>query len=151
MSGPHDSITSVAEKGATTHDVVSGPPVTVGYGQRNIDEMIIVSWACAISDICADPQDESLVQAEREDRMTPYLVFLISAAALGGFLYGYDTGIIGVALPYVGDDLGHFLSDQEQEITTAACTIGSILGAAIIGYFADAWGRKWCLAIADVL
>jgi SP family myo-inositol transporter-like MFS transporter 13 len=113
--------------------------------------MIIVSSCFEGLVICAHIQDESLVQAEREDRMTPYLVFLITAAALGGFLYGYDTGIIGVALPYVGDDLGHFLSDQEQEITTAACTIGSILGAAIIGYFSDAWGRKWCLAIADIL
>ncbi|RSH92102.1 hypothetical protein EHS25_008515 [Saitozyma podzolica] len=95
--------------------------------------------------------DETLIQAENEDRMTPYLVFLISAAALGGFLYGYDTGVIGVALPYVGTEFGgRALTSGEQEITTAACTIGSILGAAILGYFADAWGRKMCLLIADL-
>ncbi|GFZ47671.1 hypothetical protein JCM24511_05417 [Saitozyma sp. JCM 24511] len=95
--------------------------------------------------------DETLIQAENEDRMTPYLVFLMSAAALGGFLYGYDTGVIGVALPYVGTEFGgRALTSGEQEITTAACTIGSILGAAILGYFADAWGRKMCLLIADL-
>ncbi|KAL7418289.1 hypothetical protein Q5752_006745 [Cryptotrichosporon argae] len=94
--------------------------------------------------------DESLVQAENEDRMTPYLVFLIFSAALGGFLYGYDTGVIGVALPYVGSDLGHALSYTEQEITTAACTLGSIFGGAILGFFADRWGRKMCLLISDL-
>lgn len=35
--------------------------------------------------------DETLVRAENEDKMTVYLAFLILSAALGGFLYGYDT------------------------------------------------------------
>lgn len=50
--------------------------------------------------------DESLIRAENEDKMTWYLAFLIISAALGGFLYGYDTGVVGVALPYVGSDFG---------------------------------------------
>jgi SP family myo-inositol transporter-like MFS transporter 13 len=58
---------------------------------------------------------------------------------------------VGVALPYVGEDLGHKLSYQQQEIATAATTIGSIIGAAILGSFADKWGRKWCLLISDLL
>lgn len=72
-------------------------------------------------------------------------------AALGGFLYGYDTGVVGVALPYVGSDLGHPLSSVEQEVATAATTIGAILGAAVLGAFADKWGRKFCLLISDFL
>ncbi|KIR68153.1 MFS transporter, SP family, solute carrier family 2 (myo-inositol transporter), member 13 [Cryptococcus bacillisporus CA1873] len=94
--------------------------------------------------------DEAVIQAENEDKMTPYLVFLIGSAALGGFLYGYDTGVVGIALPYVGTDLGHALSSTQQEIATAATTIGAIVGAAILGYFADRWGRKWCLLISDL-
>ncbi|KAK5082624.1 Myo-inositol transporter 3C [Exophiala xenobiotica] len=89
--------------------------------------------------------DENLIIAENEDKMTPYL------AALGGFLYGYDTGVVGVALPYVGTQLtGKALSYGQQEIATAATTIGSIFGAAILGLFADKWGRKLCLLIADL-
>lgn len=71
-------------------------------------------------------------------------------AAIAGFLFGYDTGIIGSALPLVGDDLGHFLSYSEQEIITAATTIGAIFGGAILGSLADKLGRKWSLCIADI-
>ncbi|THZ69449.1 hypothetical protein D6C85_06715 [Aureobasidium pullulans] len=74
--------------------------------------------------------DEALIRAENEDKMTPYLAYLILSAALGGFLYGYDTGI--------------------QEIATADTTIGSVFGASILGMFADKWGRKPCLLISDL-
>jgi SP family myo-inositol transporter-like MFS transporter 13 len=65
-------------------------------------------------------------------------------------LFGYDTGVVGSALPLVQDDLGHFLSYSEQEIITAATTIGAVFGGAILGTLADRLGRKWCLLIADV-
>ncbi|KAF7168734.1 hypothetical protein CNMCM5623_001640 [Aspergillus felis] len=94
--------------------------------------------------------DEHVIQAENEDKMTPYLFFLIASAALGGFLYGYDTGIVGVALPYVGTDFGYALSYIQQEVATAATTVGSIFGAAILGLFADRCGRKLCLLISDL-
>ncbi|WWD00015.1 hypothetical protein V866_006923 [Kwoniella sp. B9012] len=97
-----------------------------------------------------DIADESLVQAEGEDKITPYLVFLILVAALAGFLFGYDTGVVGSALPLVGTDLGKALTSSEQEIITAGTTIGAIFGAGILGPLADRLGRKWSLFIADV-
>ncbi|WWC87425.1 uncharacterized protein L201_002314 [Kwoniella dendrophila CBS 6074] len=97
-----------------------------------------------------DLAEENLVQAEDEDKITPYLVFLIAVAALGGFLFGYDTGVVGSALPLVGTDLGKVLSSSEQEIITAGTTVGAILGAAILGPLADKIGRKWSLFVADM-
>ncbi|WVW85198.1 hypothetical protein I302_107236 [Kwoniella bestiolae CBS 10118] len=93
--------------------------------------------------------DENLLRAENEDKITPYFIFLISIAAVAGFLFGYDTAIIGSALPMVGTDLGHVLSSSEQEIITAGCTIGAIFGALILGGLADKLGRKWAMALAD--
>lgn len=49
----------------------------------------------------------------------------------------------------VGTNLGHTLSDNEQEIITAGCTIGAIFGTLILGNLADKLGRKWTMAIAD--
>lgn len=64
--------------------------------------------------------------------------------------YSYDTGIVGAALPMVGTDLGHKLSHTEEEIITAATTIGAFVGSLIIGFLADRLGRKWCMVIADI-
>lgn len=36
-----------------------------------------------------DNKDENLVRAENEDKITPYFMFLISIAAVAGFLFGY--------------------------------------------------------------
>ncbi|OXB33635.1 hypothetical protein LQV05_001628 [Cryptococcus neoformans] len=95
--------------------------------------------------------DENLVKIEGEDKVTPYLCFLISASAIAGFLFGYDTGVVGVALPLVGTDLGgSVLSSSQQEIITAGTTIGAIFGSAILGGWGDRLGRKVAILIADV-
>ncbi|KAM0752601.1 putative myo-inositol transporter [Meredithblackwellia eburnea MCA 4105] len=93
---------------------------------------------------------EDLVRAENEDKTTPYLVMLIAGASIAGMLYGYDTGIVGSAVPLIGEDLGHKLSNSEQEIITAGCTIGAIFGSLILGTWSDKIGRKWSMAISDV-
>nr|KIR83487.1 hypothetical protein I308_06149 [Cryptococcus tetragattii IND107] len=96
--------------------------------------------------------DENLVKVEGEDKVTPYLCFLISAAIRHcWFLFGYDTGVVGVALPLVGTDLGgSALSSSQQEIITAGTTIGAIFGSAILGGRGDRLGRKAAILIADV-
>ncbi|WVQ67493.1 uncharacterized protein L199_005693 [Kwoniella botswanensis] len=93
--------------------------------------------------------DEDLIRAESDDKLTLYLFSLILAAAMAGFLFGYDTAVVGVALPLIGDDLGHELTYSQQEIVTAGTTIGAIFGSSILGAFADKLGRKWCITIAD--
>ncbi|OWZ74777.1 MFS transporter, SP family, solute carrier family 2 (myo-inositol transporter), member 13 [Cryptococcus neoformans var. grubii Br795] len=95
--------------------------------------------------------DENLVHVEGEDKVTWYLCFLISASAIAGFLFGYDTGVVGVALPLVGTDLGgNELNSSQQEIITAGTTIGAIFGSAILGGWGDRLGRKMAILISDV-
>lgn len=118
-------------------------------GQRFRQQSVSQAWQEKVEH--SKHVDALIIEAENEDKMTPYLAFLILSAALGGFLYGYDTGVVGVALPYVGAELtGKELTYPQQEIATAATTIGSIFGAAILGFFADSWGRKPCLLISDI-
>ncbi|MCE3556178.1 sugar porter family MFS transporter [Pseudonocardia sp. RS11V-5] len=62
-------------------------------------------------------------------------------AALGGFLFGYDTGIIGQALPFIQDEFhpGTLASSW----IVAAILIGAMVGAGVSGYLADRISRKW--------
>ncbi|HZT84949.1 MAG TPA: sugar porter family MFS transporter [Gaiellaceae bacterium] len=62
-------------------------------------------------------------------------------AAIGGFLFGYDTGVIGGALLFMKKDLGLKTSGQ-QEMTVAILLLGAVAGAAISGWLADKISRR---------
>jgi len=67
-------------------------------------------------------------------------------AALGGFLFGYDTGIIGQALPYIQKDLHP--GTMASSWIVAAILVGALIGAGISGYLSEKLSRKWtkCLS-----
>ncbi len=77
-------------------------------------------------------------------------VFLISIiAALGGLLFGYDTGVINGA---IGPLKAHFNLGPEQEGWAMGCALlGCALGAAGAGAISDRFGRKKVLILAAVL
>jgi len=62
-------------------------------------------------------------------------------AAIGGFLFGYDTGVIGGAMLFMQKDLG-LHSHGMQQLTVAILLLGAIAGAAISGWLADAISRR---------
>ena len=69
-------------------------------------------------------------------------------SALGGFLFGYDTGIIGSASLFLYDDLGH----EEtiiQELVVSMAVAGAAVGAFVGGLVSDQIGRKKALIVAD--
>lgn len=58
-----------------------------------------------------------------------FVVFVSVIAALGGLLFGYDTGIISAALLFVGRDFGEPgapVSDLTKELITAAIVAGTL-------------------------
>jgi sugar porter (SP) family MFS transporter len=62
-------------------------------------------------------------------------------AALGGFLFGYDTGVIGGALLFMSKDLGLNTSGM-KELTVAILLLGAVTGALIAGWSADRISRR---------
>src|SRR5579885_2424209 len=69
------------------------------------------------------------------------LLGVAAIAALGGFLFGYDTGVIGGAMLFMKKDLGLHTHGQ-QEMTVAILLLGAVAGALIAGWSADLISRR---------
>jgi SP family galactose:H+ symporter-like MFS transporter len=76
--------------------------------------------------------------ARPANRRFVYLVAGISA--LGGLLFGYDTGVISGAVLFVKQQFG--LSTAMEEVVTSIVLLGAIAGAAVGGMLADRLGRR---------
>ncbi|KAF4916830.1 Myo-inositol transporter 1 [Colletotrichum viniferum] len=87
-----------------------------------------------------------------EDTEPSGAVWLITfTVAMGGFLFGYDTGVISAVLVSLKSDLGHELSTSEQELVTSITSGGALIGAIIAGLPADRYGRKLGIYIGCAL
>jgi sugar porter (SP) family MFS transporter len=61
--------------------------------------------------------------------------------ALGGLLFGYDTGVISGALLFIGKDFPG-LTSFDKELLTSILLIGAAIGALAAGRIADRVGRR---------
>jgi sugar porter (SP) family MFS transporter len=69
--------------------------------------------------------------------------------ALGGLLFGYDTGVISGALLFIPDDFK--LTPFLQGAIVAGLLLGAMIGAACAGRLADRLGRRKLIMIAAVV
>lgn len=69
-----------------------------------------------------------------------YVLFLSVTAALGGFLFGFDTAVISGAERDI-QELWQ-LSDWSHGLAVAMALYGTVIGALFGGIPADRWGRK---------
>lgn len=88
-----------------------------------------------------------------EDTTPGFFVWMCAAAtAIGGMLFGYDTGVISGVLVVIGNSLNNKpLSDGEKELITTLCAAGALFGAIISGITADKFGRKPAIWFASIL
>ncbi|MEV7615195.1 sugar porter family MFS transporter [Streptomyces sp. NPDC089799] len=87
-------------------------------------------------------------RAPRPDHLG-HVIFIAAAAAMGGFLFGYDSSVINGAVVAIRErfDIG---SEALAQVIAAAL-IGCAIGAATAGRIADRIGRIRCMQIASVL
>ena len=77
-------------------------------------------------------------------------VFAAAAfAALGGLLFGYDTGVISGALIFIRAQFG--LSTFQQELVVSVVLVGAAVGALTGGRLADIFGRRMMLLVTALI
>ncbi|HJE86277.1 MAG TPA: sugar porter family MFS transporter [Levilactobacillus hammesii] len=75
--------------------------------------------------------------------------FVYFFGALGGLLFGYDTGVISGAILFIQKQM--HLGSWEQGWVVSAVLLGAILGAAIIGPSSDRYGRRKLLLLSAII
>ncbi|MBZ8178209.1 sugar porter family MFS transporter [Corynebacterium sp. 3HC-13] len=83
---------------------------------------------------------------ESQTQQSRYVRTVSSVAALGGLLFGYDTGVMSGALLYITPEF-HMTPTQEGRVT-AMLLVGAAIGALLGGRIAEMLGRRLSLIVA---
>ncbi|KAK5616670.1 hypothetical protein CRENBAI_001835 [Crenichthys baileyi] len=85
-----------------------------------------------------------------QDVSSPFFVYLLAFfSALGGFLFGYDTGVVSGAMLLLKKEM--HLSVLWQELLVSS-TVGAAALSALSGGFLNGWlGRRICILIASFI
>ncbi len=67
------------------------------------------------------------------------IYFLTALSCIGGFLFGYDTGVISGALVLIDDDFP--LSDVQKELVVGMTVAGALASSLLAGRLSDMYGR----------
>ncbi|GHC24383.1 MFS transporter [Kushneria pakistanensis] len=78
-----------------------------------------------------------------------FIQIVACVAAISGFLYGYDTGIISGALLQISDDFS--LEHRGQEMVTSAILVGAVIGALICARVSRRLGRRLTIMIVAAI
>ncbi|KAG4437239.1 hypothetical protein IFR05_007293 [Cadophora sp. M221] len=93
--------------------------------------------------------------------ITMRTVIMAVLVAMGGFIFGYDTGQISgflemrVFLERFGQrtevtdthPYGYYFTNVRSGLIVALLSIGTLIGCLIAGPFANKYGRKWCIPV----
>jgi SP family xylose:H+ symportor-like MFS transporter len=92
--------------------------------------------------------DRGAMPATGQIGSTTYVFLVTIVAALGGLLFGYDTGVINGA---IGPLKAYFHLDEVREGWAMGCALlGCALGAAGAGAISDRFGRKKVLILSAI-
>jgi len=77
-----------------------------------------------------------------------YITLIAAVAALGGLLFGFDTGVIAGAMLFIVPEF--HLGPAQQGLVVSAVTFGALLGSLVGGIASDKIGRRWTNIVAGM-
>ena len=78
-----------------------------------------------------------------------FVYFAVAVAALGGLLFGYDTGVISGAILFIKNQFS--LSATMEEIVVSSVLVGAVAGATIGGALTGRFGRRKMIILAGMI
>lgn len=91
----------------------------------------------------------SAIAESEQQHVTARVVLISAAAALGGFLFGFDTAVINGAVDAIRGGFG--LGAAQTGFAVSCALLGSALGAWYAGPLADRFGRVRTMQVAAFL
>lgn len=88
-------------------------------------------------------------KSKRRLSIPPLAYVAAAVAAIGGILFGFDTGIISGAILFVQQDFS--LTVSERSWAVSIVLVGAIIGSASGGYLSDKLGRRKSIISSAVL
>ncbi len=86
---------------------------------------------------------------DRKSATRKRMITLTALAALGGFLFGYDTGVVSGAMLLIRDDFN--LTDEEQEVVVTSTVVMCAVSALAGGPLNKKLGRRPVILLASVI
>ena len=89
-----------------------------------------------------------LILTNIQTNQTTFIVFISIVATIGGFLFGFDSGVIngtvdGLKIAFQSDSVG-------TGFNVASMLLGCAIGAFFAGRLADIYGRRSLLIISSI-
>ena len=83
------------------------------------------------------------------NKNSSFILGITAVAALGGLLFGYDTGVIGGSQLYFTE---HFkFTETEQGFAVGSALYGCLIGAIVAGFICAQFSRKYALILSAIL
>src|SRR5439155_5774924 len=93
--------------------------------------------------------DKPSTAQDNASRNQFYILAISAVAALGGFLFGFDSGVINGTVDAL--NRAFHSSNLGSGFTVASILLGCAVGAVIAGTLADKFGRRSVLIVTSVL
>ena len=96
-----------------------------------------------------DEFNNTFQATEEQPESILYVLFIASVAAIGGFLFGFDSGVINGTVTALGNAFNS--SEVSTGFNVASVLLGCALGALAAGPLSDHYGRKAIMIITAVI
>ncbi|KAI8056359.1 general substrate transporter [Thamnidium elegans] len=96
-----------------------------------------------------EPHEEISDESEMTGKASPFVYLLVICVCVGGFLFGYDTGVISGAMTLLHDEFE--MTNTMKELVVGGTTFGAIFGGFGAGVVSDRFGRKILVIVSSVI